>query len=555
MDWLTHLLTHRDATQSILVLCLTGALGMALARVKVAGISVGIAGVLFAGLLVGNMGVQLHPEVGAFAKELGLLLFVYTIGLELGPSFFNSLKRQGLQLNGLAVLVVAGGAATALALAAWMDWPVPLAVGLLTGATTNTPSLGAAQQALAQMPGASPELLRLPGVGYALAYPLGVVGIITSLLLTRVFFRIQVAQEVAQLKAEDKSRQAPPICRWNILVRNPNMQDLPLSDLPGLDKSGVVISRVLHDGQVTVALPSTRLHVGDVILAVGPEAGLESLRLVLGERADIDLGSMQGPVEARRVLVTRAEVTGKSLQSLKLTQDYGVNVTRIHRGGIDLSPQPDLALQMGDQLTVVGQSGDLDRLAPMVGNSPKALEHLNILPFFVGIALGVLVGAIPLALPGLPVPAKLGLAGGPLLVGMILSRLIRVGPFVWYMPPNANMLLREAGIILFLACVGLSAGPGLVEALRQGQGWAWMLGGAVITILPLALATFIGRKIMRLNYLTLCGALSGSMTDPPALAYVNSLADSNGASVAYATVYPLTMILRIIAAQVIILLF
>jgi putative transport protein len=554
MDWLTQLITHRDASQSILVLCLTGALGMALARVKVAGIPVGIAGVLFAGLLVGNMGVQLHPEVGAFAKELGLLLFVYTIGLELGPSFFNSLKRQGLRLNGLAVLVVAGGVATALALAAWMDWPVPLAVGLLTGATTNTPSLGAAQQALAQMPEAGPELLRLPGVGYALAYPLGVVGIITSLVLIRVFFRIQVAQEAAQLKAEDKSRQAPPISRWNILVRNPNMQDLPLAALPGLDNSGVVISRVLQDGQLAVALPSTRLHLGDVVLAVGPEAGLEALRLVLGERASTDLGSMRGPVEARRVLVTRAGVAGKSLQSLKLTQDYGVNVTRVHRSGIDLAPQPDLALQMGDQLTVVGQSGDLDRLAPVVGNSPKALEHLNILPFFVGIALGVLAGALPLAVPGLPVPVKLGLAGGPLLVGMILSRFIRVGPFVWYMPPNANILLREAGIVLFLACVGLSAGPGFVQALQQGQGWMWMLGGALITILPLALAALVGRLVMRLNYLTLCGVLSGSLTDPPALAYANSLADSNGASVAYATVYPLTMILRIVAAQMIILL-
>jgi len=553
MDWLNHVLIQPGAGQSILVLCLTGALGMALGRVKISGIPVGIAGVLFAGLLLGNTGIQLHPEVAMFARELGLLLFVYTIGLELGPSFLDSLKRQGLKLNALAVFVVAGGVAVTLALAGLFGLPLPLAVGLLTGATTNTPSLGAAQQALTQIPGIAPEMLRLPAVGYALAYPLGVIGIITTLALLRVFLRIQVDQEAARLKAAE-SAPSPPIARWNILVRNPNIHDIPISRLPGLENSGVVVSRILQQDRLALALPGTRLHPGDTVLAVGPESGLEALRLVLGERASTDLHAMEGPVEARRVVVTQPGVAGKSLRSLNLTQDYGVNVTRVHRSGIDLAPQPGLALQMGDQLTVVGQAADLDRLAPVLGNSPKALEHLNILPFFTGIALGVLVGSIPLALPGLPAPVKLGLAGGPLLVGMLLSRFIRVGPLVWYMPPNANLLLREAGIVLFLSCVGLQAGPGFVEALQQGQGWLWMLAGASITLIPLAAAALAGRLFLRLNFLTLCGVLSGSLTDPPALAYANSLSDSNGPAVAYATVYPLTMLLRIIAAQLILLL-
>lgn len=553
MDWLNHLLLHPGAGQSILVLCLTGALGLALGRVKISGIPIGIAGVLFAGLLLGNTGIQLHPEVAMFARELGLLLFVYTIGLELGPSFLESLKRQGLQLNALAVLVVVGGVAMTLVLAGLLQIPMPLAVGLLTGATTNTPSLGAAQQALAQIPGIDASLLRLPLVGYALAYPLGVVGIITTLVLLRVLFRVHVEQEAERLKASD-STPTPTISRWNILVRNPNIQDIPISRLPGLENSGVVVSRILHEGRLALALPSTRLHPGDTVLAVGPEAGLEALRLVLGERASTDLHAMEGPVEARRVVVTQSGVAGKSLRSLNLTQDYGVNVTRIHRSGIDLAPQPGLALQMGDQLTVVGQAADLDRLAPVLGNSPKALEHLNILPFFTGIALGVIAGSIPFALPGLPAPFKLGLAGGPLLMGMLLSRFIRVGPLVWYMPPNANLLLREAGIVLFLSCVGIQAGPGFVDALQQGQGWVWMLAGAVITVVPLALAAAIGHFFLRLNFLTLCGVLSGSLTDPPALAYANSLSDSNGPAVAYATVYPLTMLLRITAAQILILL-
>lgn len=552
MNWLHDLLTHPDAAQSIFVLCLTGAAGMALARIKIAGIAIGIAGVLFAGLAIGNFGIQLHPEVSTFAKELGLLLFVYTIGIELGPSFFTSLRRQGLTLNFLALLVVLGGIGLTLLFSHLLNLAIPLAVGLLTGATTNTPSLGAAQQALAQLPAITEETLRLPGIGYALAYPFGVIGIISTLVFLRLILRISIDDEARRLKAAE-TPEAPPIARWTLKVTNPNLHGLPLHQIPGLNPDQIVVSRILHQDRLAVALPTTTLHLGDLLTAVGPASALESLRLVLGEKTNTDLLAMPGPVEARRIVVTHPAVAGASLQSLNLTQHYGVNITRLHRSGIELQPRPGLPLQMGDILTAVGQAEDLDRVAARIGNSPKALEHLNILPFFIGIALGVLLGALPIALPGLPAPVKLGLAGGPLLVGMILSRFIRVGPFVWYMPPNANTLLREAGIILFLACVGLKAGPGFTEALFQGPGLLWMAVGAAITILPLLLAAAIGRFVFKLNYLTLCGALSGSLTDPPALAYANSLASSNGPAIAYATVYPLTMILRIVSAQLLIL--
>jgi putative transport protein len=552
MHWLIELVTKPEAAQTIFVLCVVGAVGMALSKIRIYGVTIGIAGVLFAGLFIGNLGVQLEPEASTFAKELGLLLFVYTIGIELGPGFLGSLKKNGLKLNALAMLVVLAGVGVTLALVHGLGLPLPLATGLLTGATTNTPSLGAAQQALLLVPGVNEESLRQPGVGYALAYPLAVVGIILTLVVLRIILRVSVTEEAARLKLAD-GPPATAISRWNIVVRNPNIRGVLVRDLPGLENSGVVISRVLQEGRVSVAMPNTALFEGDVIVAVGPKANLEKLRLALGERSDTDLRALTGPVEARRIVVTKGSVVGKSLQSLNLTLAYGVSITRLNRGGVDLQPQPGLSLQMGDLLTVVGETDDLQRVSRELGDSPKTLDHLNTLPFFVGIALGVLVGSIPIALPGLPAAVKLGLAGGPLIVGMLLSRLSRVGPFVWYMPPNAILLLREAGIILFLACVGLKAGPGFVEALVHGDGWIWMLSGVAITIIPLVLAAWVGRMVMKLNYLTLCGVLSGSMTDPPALAYTNSLSGSNGAAVAYATVYPLTMILRVIAAQMVIL--
>jgi putative transport protein len=552
MSWLTDLIYQPHASQSIFILCGVGALGMALARVKIAGVPVGIAGVLFAGLLAGNLGIHLRTEVTTFAKELGLLLFVYTVGLELGPGFLDSLKRQGLKLNALALIVIGGGIAVTLFLWKVLHLPLPLAAGLLTGATTNTPSLGAVQQALGQIPHISEEQLRQPTIGYVLAYPLAVVGIITSLVCIRVVLGIRVAEAAAQLQAEDQPT-APAILRRNLLVSHPGIQSLALRNIPGLESSGVIISRVYQNNKLLVATPDTLIGPGDVVLAVGVEPELQRLESVLGQRSELDLVAMKDSIVARRMVVTQGSVVGLSLGHLNLTQKHGVNVTRVQRGEIELQPIPSLALHMGDLLTIVGEDKDLVEVSNVLGNSPRALEHLETLPFFTGIAIGVLVGSIPLAIPGLPATVQLGLAGGPLLVGMALSHLSRIGPFVWYMPPNANKLLREAGIILFLACVGIHAGPGFTSSLLHGDGWLWMISGAAITLLPLALAAWIGHVWMKLNYLTLCGVLSGSMTDPPALAYTNTLSESNGPSVAYATVYPLAMMLRVIAAQCLIL--
>jgi putative transport protein len=552
MEWMTELFTHPEAAQSIIILCLVAALGLALGRLQFKGVAVGIAGVLFVGLLAGHFGLKLDPGVSSFAKELGLILFVYTIGIQLGPSFFGSLKSQGLKLNTLAASVVLLGVLMTLLIAWIANLPLALATGLFTGAVTNTPALGAAQQALQLVPGIDTESLTQPGLGYAIAYPGGVIGIISTLVLLRIIWRISLPDEVSRYRETDAPK-SPALERWNLRVKNPNLKGLRVDQIPGMDSLGVTVSRVLHQDTLQVATNEAVLDVGDVLLVVGPESELEKLRVVVGSRSSVDLFTLPGTVESTRIVVTQTEIVGQTLKQLSLPARYGVNVTRLLRGDLELVPRANLALQMGDLLTVVGTSQDIKIVSTLLGNSTKALQHLEIAPVFVGIALGILVGSIPFHFPALPAAVKLGLAGGPLIVGMLLSRIGKIGPLVWYMPPNANALLREAGIILFLACVGLKSGTDFFHALSTAQGWLWMLCAAAITVVPLLIVGFVGRLWMKCNFLTLTGVLAGSMTDPPALAYANSLSDSNGASVAYATVYPLTMILRVIAAQLLIL--
>ena len=554
MDWLSSLILEESAGQSVFVLCLVAALGLALGRLRVAKISVGVAGVLFSGLIFGHFHIRIDHNVMDFAREAGLILFVYTIGLQLGPSFIASLRRQGLSLNLLAAFIVLAGLAVVILLHFLIGLPMAAGVGIYTGAVTNTPALGAAQEALRSFPNTPAGLAGMPGLAYAMAYPFGVVGIIASIVGIRALFGIRLDREEQEISEAEKGRR-PPIRASNIVVTNRNLDGLLLKDLPGIDGADVTISRVLTGETLSVAMPDTRLHLGDTILAVGLPQALEELRLIVGELSREDLRAMPGPVSSERILVTKKDVIAKTLGELRLNQWSGVTVTRIARNGVELIPNEELALQIGDQLTVVGGDDDLARTRTLLGNSPKALQHLEIGPLFVGIALGVILGSMPVLLPGLPAPVKLGLAGGPLIVGMILSRLGKIGPLVWYMPQHANQLLRETGIVLFLACVGLKSGDRFVETLLQGPGLSWMACGAAVTIIPLFLAGIIGRLVLKLNYLTLSGTLAGSMTDPPALAFVSGTTASNGPSIAYATVYPLTMLLRVVSAQLLILVF
>jgi putative transport protein len=550
MEWIIQLFTVESVARTVILLGLAGAAGTALGKIRIFGVSLGVAGVLFVGLLLGYLKLTIDHHVLEFVREFGLIIFVYTLGLQIGPGFFGSLRSRGLMLNAFAAAIVLLGAALAVGWIASGRVELPAGVGLLSGATTNTPSLAAAQQALKQI-GAPDEASAVQGLAYALAYPFGILGIILTMLLVRLVFRVDVRAEVAAAEKAQQPAGPKPATR-NFEVRNPNLVGRALGKVPGLANSGVVVSRVSRGGVVDVAKPDTLLRQGDILHAVGPEEGLDELRVVVGADAHVDLKAMPGSVTNRRLIVTHSSVFGRELAEVDVFSEHEVVVTRVTRGGIEFTPLPGLRLQFGDVLMVVGEAPQIDAVAAAVGNSNKALNSPQPIPFFLGIALGVIVGSIPFALPGLPAAVKLGLAGGPLVVAILLSRVANTGPLVWYLPTNANLMLREVGITLFLAAVGLKSGDKFVEVLLGGNGLAWLGFGAVITAVPLLVVGFLARAWKKLNYAELCGLLAGSMTDPPALAFAQQTTGSDAPAVAYATVYPLVMLLRVFSAQLVV---
>jgi putative transport protein len=556
MPWFTELSVNQPIAYTVLVLALIGVFGLTLGQIKVLEIRLGVAGVLFAGIVFGHFKVTLTAETLGFVRDFGLILFVYTIGLQVGPGFFTSLRRQGLPLNLLALGIVLCGAG--LTLAAWRFGHIELAaaVGIFSGATTNTPSLGAAQEALKQMSGGDTVTAGLPALGYAIAYPFGIIGIVVTMVALRGFLRIRSEEELKAFEHEQEAGHTT-LHRMNIRVGNRNLNGLKLHEIPGRESLGVIISRIkyLGESEVNVANAQTVLHEGDVVLAVGTPNSLHEFCIIVGEESPEDLMEVPGPITFERVVVTRKELLGRTLRQLHFTQQYGVAVTRVLRGAVELSAVPNLTLQFGDLLQVVGKEADVKKVARLVGNSVEELNRTNFIAMFLGIGFGVLLGLCPLPLYGMPVPVRLGLAGGPLLAAIVLSRLGRIGPLVWYMPLNANLALRELGITLFLACAGLKAGEHFMEVLIAGEGVRWMVAGAAITVLPLLLISLLGRWLLKLNFITLCGLLAGSMTDPPALAFANAINKSDAPAVAYATVYPLTMLLRIVVAQLLVVCF
>ncbi len=553
MVWIKEMATSQPVAWAVLVLMLVAVAGLALSSFKVKGVGLGIAGVLFAGIAAGHVGLRIEKEILEFVREFGLILFVFTIGLQLGPGFFASLRKQGLKLNLLAVAVVCLGAVIAVSLAWLAGFDIVAALGLFSGATTNTPSLGATQQTLKMLGGEAAAKVTLPALAYAVAYPGGVFGIIAVLLLLKTFFHINPEQEAEQFRTEQKAG-IEPLERMNLEVQNPNLENLPIGEVPGRE-GGVVVSRIKRAGnaEVETATEQTVLHQGDVILAVGTRKALEKFRVVIGKVSDLNLVKVPGRVVSRKIVVTHQDVLGKTLEEMDLDDLYNVTVTRVTRADIEMTAVPDLHLQFGDVLQVVGEESAIAKVAALLGNRLKALNETNFIPIFIGIALGVLVGSLPLAVPNMPVPVRLGIAGGPLVLAIILSRIGRIGPLVWYMPANANVAFRELGIVLFLACVGLKAGENFFATVLTAEGLYWLMGGLAITVIPTFIVGVIARLMLKLNFTIISGLLAGSMTDPPALAFANTISGSDAPSVAYATVYPLTMLLRILSVQILVL--
>ena len=550
-NWLITLHSTNVVAHSVMVISLVCVAGMAFGNLKIRGIGLGTSGVLFAGIVVGHFGKPVNHETLEFVKEFGLILFVFTMGLQLGPGFFAALRAQGLRLNLLAAAIVVSGAV----LAATMGWMLGLdyaaVLGIFSGATTNTPSLGAATQALSTLPNIVPDRLALPALAYAVSYPMAIVGIIVTLLVLKSWFRIDPIKEAEAFKANQK-KASDPIERRTLVVENTNLRGVPIDSIPGRGEGQVIVSRIRRAGEseIRAALGGTLVHPGDTLHAVGTQAALDRFQLVVGRASTEDLRQAPGPVTYRRVVVTNNGVLGQTVPQLGLDELYGVAVTRITRADLEMTAVPDLRLQFGDLLQVVGDTASLDKAAAVLGNSVKEMNVTHFIPLFIGIALGIALGTLPIAFPGLPQPVRLGLAGGPLIVAILLSRLGRIGRVVFHMPVNSSLAFREFGIALFFASVGLSAGAKFFGTVFTGAGLVWLLAGLCVTVVPLLAAGIFGRKVWKLNFMTLSGLLAGSMTDPPALAFANNISQSEAPTVAYATVYPLTTLLRILAAQI-----
>jgi putative transport protein len=545
MNWFTELSWSQPIAWAVLVLMLVAVAGLLLAQIKIKGVGIGVTGVLFTGIIAGHFGLSINLEILEFVRDFGLILFVFTIGLQLGPGFFASFRKQGLKLNLLAAAIVLLGAGVTLGAGTLLNINPFASIGLFSGATTNTPSLGATQQMLKTLGGAFAAHAGTPSLAYAAAYPGAVAGIIGVILFLKV-----ISGKTQPPLTEQK--QPDHLERMNLLIENAVFENVSVGEISG--RNGVAISRIKKIGvfEVETATEQTVLHRGDVILAVGARESLENFRDAAGREVHWNLLNASERVVSRRMVVTHNDVLGKTLAELNLSARFGVAITRLARADIEMTAMRELPLQFGDTLQIVGDEKALDELAKSLGNRASALRETNFMPIFIGIALGVIVGEIPIAVPHVPVPVQLGLAGGPLILAIILGRIGRLGPLIWYMPASANVAFRELGIALFLACVGLKAGGKFFETVFTNEGLHWLLAGLAITIVPLMLVALFARFVLKFNSQTISGVLAGSMTDPPALAFAHAINTSDAPLVAYAAVYPLSMLLRILTAQILV---
>ena len=547
MHWLYSLFVEHTALQALAVLSLISAIGLGLGKVHILGVSLGVTFVFFAGILAGHLGLSIDPQMLTYAESFGLVVFVYALGLQVGPGFFSSFRSGGMQLNVLAIAVVLVGTLMAL-LGSWgLNISLPDMVGILCGATTNTPALGAAQQTLKQLGmDAAP-----PALGCAVTYPLGVVGVILAILLMRKF----LARKEDLQEKETENVNKPYIAAFQ--VHNPAIFDKSIKEIGGLHYAKFVISRLWREGKVTIPTSDTVIREGDRLLVLTPEKDAPTLTVLFGEqehtdwnKEDIDWNAIDSQLISQRIVVTRPELNGRKLGSLHLRNTYGVNITRIYRSGVQLLATADLRLQMGDRLTVVGEAAALHNVERVLGNAVKSLKEPNLVAVFIGIVLGLMVGAIPISLPGISAPIKLGLAGGPIIVGILIGTF---GPrlhMITYTTRSANLMLRSLGLALYLACLGLDAGAHFFETVFRPEGLLWIGTGFVLTLVPVLIVGAVAFKAMKTDFGSTVGMLCGSMANPMALTYANDTLPGNNASVAYATVYPLSMFLRVVIAQV-----
>ena len=551
MDWLQSLLWDSSSVAHIVLLyAFVIAVGVYLGKIKIFGVSLGVTFVLFAGIVMGHFGFTADSHILHFIREFGLILFVFCIGLQVGPSFFSSFKKGGMTLNLLAVGIVILDIAVALGL--YFLWngriELPMMIGILYGAVTNTPGLGAANEALNQLSYQGPQI----ALGYACAYPLGVVGIIGSIILIRYLFRVNLQQEEENLsKQNDETHVMPHV--MSLEVRNESIDGKTLDEVKNFLGREFVCSRYRHEGHVCIPDRNTIFRVGDQLFIVCSEDDAPAVTAFIGKEINIDWEKQDLPMVSRRILVTKTEVNGKTLGSMHFRSMYNVNVTRVNRSGTDLFADPNLVLQVGDRVMVVGQQDAVERVAGVLGNQLKRLDTPNIITIFVGVFLGILLGSLPIAFPGMPTPLKLGLAGGPLVVAILIGRFGHKFHLVTYTTISANLMLREIGIVLFLASVGIDAGANFVQTVVEGDGLLYVGCGFLITTIPLLIIGAIARLYYKVNYFTLMGLIAGSNTDPPALAYANQVTNSDAPAVGYSTVYPLAMFLRILTGQMILL--
>ncbi|EMB4652297.1 TPA: putative transporter [Klebsiella aerogenes] len=547
-----------DIALTVSVLALVAVVGLWIGNVKIRGVGFGIGGVLFGGIIVGHFvdqaGITLSSPMLHFIQEFGLILFVYTIGIQVGPGFFASLRVSGLKLNLFAILIVVlGGLVTAI-LHKLFNIPLPVVLGIFSGAVTNTPALGAGQQILRDL-GLPFDVVDQMGMSYAMAYPFGICGILLTMWLVRLFFRINVEKEAQQFDESSGNGHAH-LHTINVRVENPNLNNMVIQDVPMLNSDKIICSRLKRDELLMVPAPGTLIQHGDLLHLVGRPEDLHNAQLVIGKEVATSLSTRGTDLKVERVVVTNEKVLGKKIRDLHFKQRYDVVISRLNRAGVELVASSHASLQFGDILNLVGRPQAIDAVANELGNAQQKLQQVQMLPVFIGIGLGVLLGSIPLFIPGFPAALKLGLAGGPLIMALILGRIGSIGKLYWFMPPSANLALRELGIVLFLAVVGLKSGGDFVDTLLHGEGLSWIAYGIFITAIPLLTVGILARILAKMNYLTLCGMLAGSMTDPPALAFANNLhATSGAAALSYATVYPLVMFLRIITPQLLAVLF
>lgn len=554
MTWLENLLFNPDSIAHIVLLySLVISCGVLLGRIKIFGVSLGVTFILFVGILMGHFGFTGNLQIMNFIQDFGLILFVFCIGLQVGPSFFSSFKKGGIRMNIMTTCAILLNIAVMLIL--WICMfekeDLPMLVGVLCGAVTNTPGLGAANEALNQIGYAGANIAN----GYACAYPLGVVGIIGATILLKSLCKIDLKKEQDTLKlSEDADPHMKPH-RMYVEVCNKALDGLTLKHARELTNRDYICSRILQDGKVCLPSKNTVLHLGDHLQIVCAKDDEEAIVTFIGQKISIDteFEDKHSPLISQRILVTEADVNGKTLAQLSLSGKFGVNVTRIYRSGVDLLARPDQRIQIGDRIRVVGPHDAVERLAARLGNSHKHLDHPNILTIFVGILVGIIFGSIPIAIPGMPTPVKLGLAGGPLIVSILISRFGHKFKLVTYTTVSANLMLREIGLSLFLASVGIKAGGNFINTVVEGDGLLYVLCGFLITVIPILIVGTIARLKYKMNYFTLMGMIAGINTDPPALAYANQTAGNDAPALGYTTVYPLAMFLRILTAQIIIL--